>query len=55
MAVGEQYIGDSIFDRIGRTRSGNKAIVYWHKPEPKAFVDSGIAYAKELIHGQTYH
>ncbi|MCL1137741.1 hypothetical protein [Shewanella pneumatophori] len=41
--------------RIGRIRGGDKAIVYWHKPEPKAFVDSGMAFAKELIHGQTYH
>lgn len=41
--------------RIGRIRGGDKAIVYWHKPEPKAFVDSGMTFAKELIHGQTYH
>ncbi len=41
--------------RVGRIRGGDKAIVYWHKPEPKAFVDSGMNFAKELIHGQTYH
>jgi hypothetical protein len=41
--------------RVGRTRGGDKAIVYWHKPEPKAFVNSGMIFAKELIHEQTYH
>jgi hypothetical protein len=41
--------------RVGRIRGGDKAIVYWHKPEPKAFVDSGMIFAKELIHEQTYH
>lgn len=41
--------------RIGRLRNGDKPVVYWHKPEPKAYVESGISYAKELIHGKTYH
>ena len=41
--------------RVGRIRGGHKAIVYWHKPEPKAFVDVGMAFAKELINAKTYH
>ena len=41
--------------RVGRVRGGGKSIVYWRKPEPKAFVDAGLLFAKELIHGQTYH
>ncbi len=41
--------------RIGRTRKGDKVIVYWHKPEPKAFVDIGMSYAKELINAKAYH
>ncbi|MEH6817175.1 MAG: hypothetical protein V7683_11605 [Pseudoalteromonas distincta] len=41
--------------RIGRIRNGDKAVVYWHKPEPKAYVETGMSNAKELIHGQTYH
>ncbi|GFD82385.1 hypothetical protein KUL118_52470 [Tenacibaculum sp. KUL118] len=41
--------------RLGRIRNGDKPVVYWHKPEPKAYVESGMSYAKELIHGQTYH
>ena len=41
--------------RIGRVRSCDKAIVYWRRPEPKAFVDAGMSFAKELAHGQAYH
>jgi hypothetical protein len=41
--------------RFGRIRGGSKAIVYWHKPELKAFVDVGMAFAKELIHAKAYH
>ena len=41
--------------RIGRIRNGDKPVVYWHKPEPKAYVETGMSYAKELIYGQTYH
>jgi hypothetical protein len=41
--------------RVGRIRGGSKAIVYWHKPEPKAFVDVGMAFAKELINAKAYH
>lgn len=41
--------------RIGRIRNGDKPVVYWHKPEAKAYVESGMSFAKELIHGQTYH
>lgn len=41
--------------RIDRIRNGDKPVVYWHKPEPKAYVETGMSYAKELIHGQTYH
>jgi len=41
--------------RVGRIRGGSKAIIYWHKPEPKAFVDMGMAFAKELINAKTYH
>jgi hypothetical protein len=41
--------------RIGRIRQGDKAIVYWHKPAPKCFVDAGISFAKELIREQAYH
>lgn len=41
--------------RVGRIRNGDKPVVYWHKPEPKAYVKTGMSYAKELIHGQTYH
>lgn len=41
--------------RVGRIRNGDKPVVYWHKPEPKAYVETGMSYAKELIHGQTYH
>jgi hypothetical protein len=41
--------------RVGRIRGVSKAIVYWHKPEPKAFVDAGMAFAKELIHAKAYH
>ena len=41
--------------RIGRIRPGDKAVIYWHRPEPKAFVDVAMSYAKELLHGQAYH
>lgn len=41
--------------RVARIRGASKAIVYWHKPEPKAFVDVGMAFAKELINEKTYH
>ncbi|WP_010603620.1 hypothetical protein [Pseudoalteromonas maricaloris] len=41
--------------RIGRIRNGGKPVIYWQKPEPKAYVERGMAYAKALIHGQTYH
>ena len=41
--------------RIGRVRSGDKTVVYWRRPEPKAFVDAGMSFAKELLHGQAYH
>jgi hypothetical protein len=41
--------------RMGRIRVGDKAIVYWHKPDPKSFVDIGMSFAKELIHAKTYH
>lgn len=41
--------------RVGRIRHGDKAIVNWHRPEPKAFVDIGMSFAKELIHGKTHH
>lgn len=41
--------------RIGRIREGHKAIIYWHKPESKWFVDVGMRYAKELINAKTYH
>jgi hypothetical protein len=41
--------------RVGRLRNGDKPVVYWHKPEPKAFVDIGMSFAKELIYGQAYH
>jgi hypothetical protein len=41
--------------RVGRIRGGSKAIVYWHKPDPKAFVDVGMAFAKELINAKAYH
>lgn len=41
--------------RVGRIRAGSNAIVYWHKPDPKAFVDVGMAFAKELINAKTYH
>ena len=41
--------------RIGRIRSGDKAVVYWRRPEPKAFVDAGMTFAKEIVHGQAYH
>lgn len=41
--------------RIGRIRSGDKAVIYWHKPEPKSFIDVGMSFAKKLIHEQAYH
>lgn len=41
--------------RIGRIRNGDRPVVYWHKPDPKAYVEKGMSYAKELIHGQTNH
>ena len=41
--------------RIGRVRSSDKPVVYWRRPEPKAFVDAGMSFAKELVHGQAYH
>lgn len=41
--------------RIGRVREGDKTLVYWYKPEPKAFVDVGMAFAKELINAKAYH
>ena len=41
--------------RVGRLRNGDKSVVYWHKPEPRAFVDVGMAFAKELMHGQAFH
>ena len=41
--------------RIGRIRSGDKPVVYWRRSAPKAFVDSGMTFAKEIAHGQAYH
>ncbi|MBO9492022.1 hypothetical protein J7384_16800 [Endozoicomonas sp. G2_1] len=41
--------------RIGRVRSGDKPVVYWCRPESKGFVDAGMSFAKELVHGQAYH
>jgi DNA primase len=41
--------------RVGRIRFSDKAIVYWRKPEPNAFVDVGMSFAKELIREQAYH
>jgi hypothetical protein len=41
--------------RVGRTRPGDKPIVYWQKPEPKAFIDVGLSFAKVLINEQAYH
>jgi hypothetical protein len=41
--------------RMGRLRAGDKSIVYWHKPEPKSFVDVGMSFAKELINAKAYH
>ena len=41
--------------RVGRLRNSDKSVVYWHKPEPKTFVDVGMSFAKELINGQAYH
>lgn len=41
--------------RVGRLRNGDKPVVYWHKPEPKAFVDAGMSFAKKLIREQAYH
>ncbi|MFC4701278.1 hypothetical protein ACFO4O_13980 [Glaciecola siphonariae] len=41
--------------RVGRLRNGDKPVVHWHKPKPKAFVNIGMSFAKELIHGQAYH
>jgi hypothetical protein len=41
--------------RVGRIRFSDKAVVYWQKPEAKAFVDVGMTFAKELIHGQAFH
>jgi hypothetical protein len=41
--------------RVGRIRNGDKPVVYWHKPEPKSFVDVGMSFAKEMIHGQAFH
>jgi hypothetical protein len=41
--------------RMGRVRKGSKPVVYWHRPQPKAFVDKGMLLARELIHGKAYH
>jgi hypothetical protein len=41
--------------RIGRIREGDKTVVYWHKPEPKSFVDVGMSFAKDIIREQAYH
>lgn len=48
-------ISSAVGYRIGRIRSGDKPVVYWRRPEPKAFVDSGMTFAKEIAHGQAYH
>jgi hypothetical protein len=41
--------------RMGRVRQGDKAVVYWHKPDPKLFVDVGMSFAQEIIREQAYH
>lgn len=41
--------------RLGRIRSGDNAIVEWHKPEPDAFVNKGMSFAREMINEQTKH
>ncbi|MCP4058045.1 MAG: hypothetical protein GY738_12160 [Pseudoalteromonas sp.] len=41
--------------RIGRIRSGESAVVYWHRPDPKSFIDIGMSLAKELLHGPAQH
>lgn len=41
--------------RLGRIRKGDRPVVHWGKPEPKAFVYVGMSLAKELIHGQAFH
>lgn len=41
--------------RFGRIREGDKAVVYWHKPDPQSFVDIGMSFAKEMIRAQAYH
>jgi hypothetical protein len=41
--------------RIGRIREGDKAVVYWHKPESASFVDVGMTFAQELIREQACH
>jgi hypothetical protein len=52
---GDGIIISAVGYRVGRFRGGRKAKVYWHKPEPKTFVDIGMALAKELINAKTYH
>jgi len=41
--------------RVGRIREGDKPIVYWQKPDPRAFVDTGMRLAKELINAKALH
>ena len=41
--------------RVGRIRRNGSAVIYWHRPEPKAYVETGMSLAKELIREQTYH
>ena len=41
--------------RVGRIRRNDNAVIYWHRPEPKAYVETGMSLAKELIREQTYN
>lgn len=41
--------------RIGRIRVGDNAVVYWHKPELKSFVKTGMLFAKGLIREEANH
>lgn len=48
-------VASAVGYRIRNVKAGDKAVIHWSKPEPEAYIDAGIAFARELIHGKAYH
>ena len=41
--------------RIGRIRHGDKQVIEWCRPLERDFIATGLSFARQIIHGQTYH